>query len=119
MAGQGAGGIAKVSLLNRALLRSGVAPGPGVSGGLLQDLPERILQFGEGNFLRAFADWMVDVLNEQGLRGGRIVVVQPIPEGTVAQLHAQDGLYTLISRGIEGGDGSSSPAASSPRSAGP
>jgi tagaturonate reductase len=65
--------------------------------------PERIVQFGEGNFLRGFADWMVDVINEQGLFGGQIVVVQPIRQGMADALNAQDGYYTLILRGIDHG----------------
>jgi altronate hydrolase len=66
-------------------------------------LPERILQFGEGNFLRGFADWMVDKLNQQGLFGGSVVVVQPVRQGLVDVLQSQRGLYTLLLRGIQGG----------------
>lgn len=65
--------------------------------------PERILQFGEGNFLRAFIDWMVQRMNEQGLFQGSIVVAQPIAQGIVDALNAQDGRYTLLLRGIEQG----------------
>ncbi len=68
------------------------------------NLPEKVLQFGEGNFLRAFADWMIDEMNEQNLFGGKVVVVQPLPSGMVEMLNAQDGLYyTLYLRGIEKG----------------
>ena len=66
----------------------------------LKELPERIIQFGEGNFLRAFADWMIHRLNSLKLFNGRIVVVQPIEKGMVEGLNKQDGLYTLIQRGI-------------------
>ncbi|WP_245203661.1 tagaturonate reductase [Ammoniphilus resinae] len=67
-------------------------------------LPDRIIQFGEGNFLRGFIDWMVHQLNKQGLFNGRIVAVQPTPHGKVVpKLNAQDGLYTLILRGLENG----------------
>ena len=66
-------------------------------------LPERILQFGEGNFLRGFADWMVDTLNRQGVFNGSIVVVQPVKQGLVDVLQQQAGLYTLLLRGITGG----------------
>lgn len=66
------------------------------------DLPERIIQFGEGNFLRGFVDWMVHETNKQGLFNGRIVAVQPTPHGKVVpKLNAQDGLYTLVLQGIE------------------
>ncbi|MES2390735.1 MAG: tagaturonate reductase [Acidobacteriota bacterium] len=66
-------------------------------------LPERVLQFGEGNFLRGFVDWMVDGMNRKGLFNGRVVVVQPIAQGLVEKLNAQDGAYTLLMRGIEDG----------------
>jgi len=64
---------------------------------------ERVLQFGEGGFLRAFPDWMIDKLNDEGLFDGSIVVVQPIPNGRIKELNEQDGLYTLILQGIENG----------------
>jgi tagaturonate reductase len=76
---------------------------PGVSIGSLAAAPERVVQFGEGNFLRSFVDWMIDAMNGRGLFGGRVVVVQPIERGTVDVLNAQDGLYTLILRGLQGG----------------
>ena len=66
-------------------------------------LPERILQFGEGNFLRCFVDWMVNVMNARGLFGGRVVVVQPLPRGMVNDMNAQDGLYTVLLRGLQHG----------------
>ena len=68
-----------------------------------KSLPEKILQFGEGNFLRGFVDWMVDTMNEQGLFNGSVVVVQPIEEGLVKVLNSQDGLYTLYLRGMQDG----------------
>ncbi|RBW69729.1 tagaturonate reductase [Bacillus taeanensis] len=67
-------------------------------------LPERIVQFGEGNFLRGFVDWMVHQLNKQGLFNGRIAAIQPTPHGKVVpKLTAQDGLYTFVLQGIEDG----------------
>lgn len=68
-----------------------------------QELPERVLQFGEGNFLRAFADWMINQLNQRGLFNGKVVAVQPIPQGQVPMINHQDGLYTLFLRGIQYG----------------
>ncbi|MEI6519587.1 MAG: tagaturonate reductase [bacterium] len=70
----------------------------------VNEYPERILQFGEGNFLRAFVDWMVNGMNNAGKFGGKVVVVQPIPQGLVDTLNEQDGLYTLILRGIQSGE---------------
>ena len=66
-------------------------------------LPERVIQFGEGNFLRAFADWMLQQMNKQGLFNGRAVLVQPIAEGLSRQINEQDGLYTLFLRGLKQG----------------
>lgn len=66
-------------------------------------LPERVLQFGEGNFLRGFVGWMIHGMNKQGLFGGRIVVVQPIAEGLADKLNKQQGVYTLLLRGIQDG----------------
>jgi tagaturonate reductase len=66
-------------------------------------LPERVLQFGEGNFLRAFIDWMFHRMNDSGLFNGSAVVVQPLDVGGVNQLNEQNGLYTLYLRGISNG----------------
>jgi tagaturonate reductase len=65
--------------------------------------PERVLQFGEGNFLRAFVDWMFHRMNESGVFNGSAVVVQPLESGLVDLLNEQDGLYTLYLRGIADG----------------
>ena len=75
----------------------------GVTISPLSELPEKVLQFGEGGFLRAFVDWMFDKLNRNGVFNGRVVVVQPIKSGRVKDLNEQDGLYTLLLRGIENG----------------
>ena len=84
--------------LNRRLLEEGLNLPRDVEVGNLETMPERIIQFGEGNFLRAFIDWMVDEMNRQGLFLGRTIVVQPIPHGLVDALNQQDGLYTLLLR---------------------
>ncbi|MBR3632230.1 MAG: tagaturonate reductase [Elusimicrobiaceae bacterium] len=66
--------------------------------------PEKILQFGEGNFLRAFADWMVDLANEEGVFEGSIVLCQPISFPPMCEkINKQDGVYTLVMRGVEDG----------------
>lgn len=64
----------------------------------------KILQFGEGNFLRAFVDWIVQTMNEKGVFDGGVCVVQPMPFGRVADLASQDGLYTLILQGRQNGE---------------
>ncbi len=67
-------------------------------------LPIRAIQFGEGNFLRGFLDWMLFKLNQKGLFNGRVMVVQPTPRGRVIpKLTAQDGLYTVLLHGFEDG----------------
>ena len=66
--------------------------------------PERILQFGEGGFLRGFVDWMVHRLNQRGLFEGSVVVVQPLPAGLVGELNRQDGFFTHILRGVVDGE---------------
>ena len=65
--------------------------------------PVKIMQFGEGNFLRAFVDWIVQDLNDKGVINSNVVVVQPVPMGRVADLERQNGLYTLCLEGIDGG----------------
>ncbi|PAS99436.1 MAG: tagaturonate reductase [Candidatus Dactylopiibacterium carminicum] len=65
--------------------------------------PVRILQIGDGNFLRAFVDWLVDVTNGAGLFNGRVTIAQPLARGIADLLNAQDGLYTVILRGVQGG----------------
>lgn len=65
--------------------------------------PVRVVQFGEGNFLRAFVDDMLDIANEQGRFNGSIVLVKPIPFGNLDMFHEQDCRYTVILRGMENG----------------
>ena len=60
----------------------------------------RILQWGEGNFLRAFVDWKIDRMNEAGGLDWGVVIVRPIAEGNPHWLNEQDGLYTVLSRGV-------------------
>lgn len=87
--------------LERSLLKDGHAVPENVACGTLKRSPEKILQFGEGNFLRAFVDWMVDEANSQGVFEGSVAIVQPLASGLAGKLNEQDGLYTLVARGIE------------------
>jgi len=65
--------------------------------------PTRILQFGEGNFLRAFTDWIVNKMNKEiGFNTG-VDVVQPLQNGMVNMLNDQDGLYHVYLKGIKDG----------------
>lgn len=65
---------------------------------------ERIIQFGEGGFLRGFVDWMIQIVNEKTEGDMGIRVVQPIKEGMCDNLSAQNCVYTHICRGTEGVD---------------
>ena len=75
----------------------------GYKGYVLKDAPEKVLQYGEGNFLRAFVDYWFDVANERVGWNGKIVLLQPIQAGLASMINAQEGLYTLYLRGSEKG----------------
>lgn len=68
-----------------------------------ENLPAKILQFGEGNFLRAFVDWMIDKANQQGVMNHGITIVQPIPQGEAVKtiFERQDCLYHVYLEGIK------------------
>ncbi len=65
--------------------------------------PDKVIQFGEGNFLRAFVDWIIWNLDKKTDFNGGVVVVQPIEKGMVDMLNSQDGLYHLNLQGIDKG----------------
>ena len=69
-----------------------------------KERPIRVLQFGEGNFLRGFVDYMIDIANEKGLFDGDIVLVKPIEYGTLERFHNQECQYTVSLRGIVDGE---------------
>src|SRR5881394_1574326 len=66
-------------------------------------LPERVLQFGTGMLLRALCATAVDAANRAGRCNGRIAVVQSTPHGNAPAINAQDGLFTLVERGLQNG----------------
>ncbi len=68
----------------------------------MNNKPIRVIQFGEGGFLRGFADWMLQKLNDMGAFDGSVAVVQPIRDGMCDMLIAQNCEYTHIIRGAEG-----------------
>ena len=80
--------MTKQPLLGRQFLDADLSP-----------LPEKVIQFGSGRFLRAFADYFVDEANRKGLFGGRVLVVQSTGRSRAAALEAQGGLFTLWVRG--------------------
>ncbi len=67
--------------------------------------PERVLQIGEGNFLRGFVDWLIHQLNKNGKFKGSVVVATPLALGAakIQEINDQDGLYTVWLRGMENG----------------
>lgn len=65
---------------------------------------EKVIQFGEGNFLRAFIEWIIWKTNQKTDFGGSVVVVQPIEKGMVSWLNEQDGLYHLNLQGLQNGE---------------
>lgn len=68
------------------------------------NLTERVLQFGEGNFLRGFVDWMIDRLNKENGGDYGVVLVQPLATGLIDMINEQDGLYSLYLRGLQKGE---------------
>ena len=74
------------------------------SAGITNTYPERIIQFGEGNFLRAFIDWMVYNMNQKADFNSSVVVVQPLPTGMIDMLNEQDGLYHVNLQGLDKGN---------------
>ena len=81
----------KKQVLNRANL------------GLENKSPIKVVQFGEGNFLRAFVDYAFQKLNESVKFNAGVAVVQPIENGLIEMLNKQDGLYTLFLNGVQKG----------------
>lgn len=74
-------------------------------GYLLENAPERVLQFGEGNFLRAFVDYFIDVLNEKAGFNSKVVLCKPTASASRLPdiINEQEGLYTLFLRGFQNG----------------
>lgn len=69
-----------------------------------KDRPVKILQYGEGNFLRGFVDYMIDVANEKEVMSGSVVIVKAIEYGSLDSFYQQECQYTLSLRGIENGE---------------
>jgi len=84
--------------LNYAVLKKS-----GYTGYILKDAPEKVMQFGEGNFLRAFVNYWFDIANEKTGWNGKCCLIQPIAQGLTQQINRQEGLYTLYLRGSENG----------------
>lgn len=66
--------------------------------------PTKVIQFGEGNFLRAFVDWIIWKTNQNTDFNAGVVVVQPIDKGMVDVLNEQEGLYHVNLQGLDKGE---------------
>ena len=93
-----------MNIFNRKYLEDNISKLSNVFCGTIEKYPEKVIQFGEGNFLRAFVDWQINKLNSKNLFNGSIVVVQPIENGMVEMLNEQEGVYTSLQRGITNGE---------------
>jgi tagaturonate reductase len=69
----------------------------------IPERPIKVLQFGEGNFLRGFVDWMIDLMNKNTDFNGDVQVVQPLTEGLGTQINEQEGLFHVKLQGIQSG----------------
>ncbi|MDM5359088.1 tagaturonate reductase [Peribacillus sp. ACCC06369] len=92
--------------MNKGHLKSLSKDTKAVQNQHMMDFPIKVLQIGEGNFLRGFFDWMIYECNKQGHFLGSIAVTQPRPagKGKIEELKRQDGLYTLLLRGFHQGE---------------
>ena len=74
------------------------------NSGLTKQLPIKVIQYGEGNFLRAFVDYVIDKLNKNTDFNAGVAVIQPLSGGMINVLNEQDGLYNLFMKGIRKGE---------------
>ncbi|NIJ53419.1 tagaturonate reductase [Dyadobacter arcticus] len=79
-------------------------PGLTVPDDSVFQLPEKVLQFGTGAFLRGLADYIIDKANRKGVFNGRVVVVKSTDVGDLKAFDRQDNLYTICTRGIQNGE---------------
>ncbi len=71
------------------------------TSGISENHPVKIIQFGEGNFLRGYVDWMIDILNEKLHFDAGVCIIKPTPRGSLKLFEEQDGLYHVILQGIK------------------
>ena len=70
----------------------------------VKERPVRVMQYGEGNFLRGFADYMIDIMNEKGVFDGNVLLVKPISVGSLQRFEDQQNVYTVALRGMVDGE---------------
>src|SRR6478609_10689197 len=73
------------------------------TAGLKQTRPVKVIQFGDGNFMRGFMDWIIDILNEKTDFDGSVLLIRPLRKGKDAKKFEQDGLYHVAQRGLLNG----------------
>ncbi len=73
------------------------------TAGIKHDYPVKVLQFGDGNFLRGFMDWMIDLANEKAAFNGAIQIVRPLRKGKADKSFEQEGLFHVAQRGLQNG----------------
>lgn len=71
--------------------------------GHLHRRPLKVLQFGDGNFLRGFVEWIIDILNEKTDFNGDVQIIRPLRKGSVITRDEQDGLYHVVLKGLQNG----------------
>ena len=71
------------------------------NAGYIRRLPVKVIQYREGNFLRAFVDYIVNKLNAEADFNAGVAIIQPLPNGLIDMLNEQDGLYNFFLRGIK------------------
>ncbi|MDB5814377.1 MAG: tagaturonate reductase [Rhodocyclales bacterium] len=92
-------------ILSRNLLAAGSVRVEASTSAKRPDIPPvGILQIGDGNFLRGFADWMIEVANDAGVFNGQVTMAAARGPGAIPALRAQDGLFTVLMRGVQGGE---------------
>src|SRR3954464_12069850 len=90
--------------LSRALIESLSPAAVELPTPEMLDLPEKVVQFGTGAFLRGFADYFIDAANRRGMFNGGIVAISSTGSTRDAVLNDQDGLFTLAIQGLDGGE---------------
>ncbi len=73
------------------------------TAGIKQNYPVKVLQFGDGNFMRGFIDWMIDILNEKTAFNGAVQIIRPLRNTKEERKFEQDGLYHIAQRGLLNG----------------
>ena len=73
------------------------------TAGIKQTHPVKVLQFGDGNFIRGFIDWIIDILNEKTNFNGAVQIIRPLRNNKEVKYLEQDGLYHVAQRGLLNG----------------